>query len=336
MQAMRSKIVLKYNGVDVSEKVTDDCEGFTFEDNASGSADSITLTVSNRSGKWFRKFHPEENDYLKAWIKVTDWQQGKENAKLYCGRFAIDELSFSGFPERVQIKGISIPIDGKFNVTERNRTWKKTTTKQILSDIAKDAGIELVYDAGVYDVDEIAQSGNTDMEFAFDVCSDYDLALKLYNKKMIVYDQTAYEKKKSMYTIKKSELGGSGTYSVNEQIREVYDSVKMQYTNGKNTVTYEYSISGKDGKRQMFISEKADSIKEAELKAKAKLRENLRERRILTLSLMGNIRYKAAENFTLEGFGQLDGKYFIDYVCHSKSNGKYTCKLTAHLVQTDF
>lgn len=334
--AMRSKVILHYNHVAVPESLTDDLEAFTFEDNASGSADSLALTLSNCSGKWFRKFHPKENDYMKVWVAVENWEQGKENAKLYCGKFAVDELVFSGFPEQVQIKGISIPIKGKFNVTERNRTWNKTTTKQILSDIAEDAGIKLVYDAEVYNIDETSQSGSTDMEFAFGVCSDYDIALKLYDDKMIAYDKTAYEKKKAAYTIEKSQLGGSGSYSIKEQIRTVYDSVKIQYAKDGKNVAYEYTIPGKKGARRMFLSEKADSIKDAELKAKARLRENLRESKSLNLSLIGNVRYRAAENFMLEGFGKLDGKYFIDYVCHGKSNGKYTCRITAHPVVTDF
>ena len=334
--AMRSKTILHYNNMVVPKSITDDCESFTFEDNASGSADSIALTVSNRSGKWFRKLHPKENDFIKVWIQVENWEQGKENAKLYCGKFTIDELVFSGFPELAQIKGISIPIKGKFNVTERSRTWKKTTTKQILSDIAGEAGIKLVYDAEIHSIDEVSQSGNTDMEFAFSVCSDYDIALKLYDDKMVAYDKTKYEKKKHVYTIKKSQLGGAGAYSVKEQIRTTYDSVKMQYTKDGKTVTYEYTIPGKKGARRMFLSEKAESIKDAELKAKARLRENLRESKTLNLTLLGNIKYKAAETFMLEGFGKLDGKYFIDYVCHSKTNGGYKCKITAHPVVTDF
>lgn len=333
-QAMRSVITLKYNDVDVPKNVTDECEGFTFEDNAYGQADSIELTMNNRSGKWLKKWHPRANDFIKAWIRVQDWEQGKRNAKLFCGKFSIDELVFSGFPETVQIRGISIPINGGFNVTEKNRTWKKTTTKQILSDIAKAAGIRLVYEADTFSIDEMTQSGNTDMEFAFSLCEQHDLALKLYNDRMVVYDKDVYEKKKSVYTIKKDELGES--YSVREQIRTVYDSVKMQYTNNKETVTYAYTVPGKKGTRKLFVSEKAESIRDAERKAKAKLRESLRERVSIDLTVMGNIRYKAAENFTLEGFGKLDGKYFIDYVSHQKSGSKYTCQITAHRVVTEF
>lgn len=333
-QAMRSVIALKYNDVDVPRNVTDECESFTFEDNAYGQADSIELSMDNRTGKWMKSWHPHANDFLKAWIKVQDWQQGKRNAKLFCGKFTIDEIVYSGFPQTVQLRGISIPINGGFNVTERNRTWKKTTTKQILSDIAKAAGIKLVYDAEAFSIDEITQSGNTDMEFAFSVCEDYDLALKLYNDRLVVYDKTAYEKKKHAYTISKDDIGDN--YSIKEQIRTVYDSVKMQYTSGGKTVTYEYTVPGKKGVRRMFISEKADSIRDAEQRAKARLRENLRETRTIDLTVMGNIRYKAAENFMLEGFGKLDGKYFVDHVSHRKSNSKYTCQITAHKVVTEF
>jgi hypothetical protein len=333
MTSMYSEIALKYNGTHVSGKTLEDCAGFEFSDNASGSADSIALTMNNRTGKWFRNYYPLEGDYIKAWIKVSNWQQGKENGKLYCGKFAIDELSFSGEPDIVQIKAISMPISSGFNITERNRTWKKTSTKQILSDIATSAGVKLVYDADSHSVDEISQSGTTDMEFAFDLCQDYDLAMKLYDAKMVIYDQTRYEKKKSMYTLKKSQLGD---YSISAQIRTVYDKVKIQYTKDGKTVSYEFTVPGTKGKRQMFLTESADSIKDAELKAKAALRENRREARTISLTLMGNIKYKAAENFTLEGFGKLDGKYFIDSVNHRKSNGKYTCSMEAHGVVTEF
>ena len=332
-QAMRSVIALRYNEVDVPRNVTDECESFVFEDHAYGQADTIELTMNNRSEKWMKSWYPHANDFLKAWIKVQNWEQGKENAKLFCGKFTIDEIVYVGYPKTVQLRGISIPINGGFNVTQQNRTWKKTTTKQILSDIAKRSGIKIVYDAEEFSIKEITQSGTTDMEFAFRVCEDYDLALKLYNDRMVVYDKNAYEKKKHAYKISKDDIGD---YSIKEQIRTVHDSVKIQYTSGGKTVTYEYTIPKKKGTRRMFISERADSIRDAELKAKARLRENLRGSKTIDLVVMGNVRYKAAENFMLEGFGKLDGIYFVDYVSHRKENGKYTCQITAHKVVTEF
>lgn len=158
--------------------------------------------------------------------------------------------------------------------------------------------------------------------------------MKLYNSKMVVYDQTEYEKKKASYTIREEDL--CGNYDFHAQITTVYDSVKIQYTKDKKTLTYSYTIPGKKGNRTLFMNSKADSHKEAEVKAKAKLRENLRKSRSLVLNLTGMARYKAAQNFKLEGFGKLDGVYFIDTVAHDKSNAAWKSTVTAHPVVTDF
>jgi hypothetical protein len=154
---------------------------------------------------------------------------------------------------------------------------------------------------------------------------------------MVVYDQTMYEKKEPLYTISHEQLGGSGAYTVKRQTTTVYDSVKVQYTdeNG-STLTYEYTIPGKAGARQQFITAKAESLKDAERKAKAALRENVRNSQTITLRLMGSAKYLATDCFTLSGFGRLDGKYFADSVTHSKQGGTYTVSITAHLTCTDF
>jgi hypothetical protein len=168
------------------------------------------------------------------------------------------------------------------------------------------------------------------------VASEYGLSMKLYNDKMIIYDQTSYEKKEAACTVSRDSLGGDGAYSYSAQITTVYDSVRIQYTKGKQTLTYSYTIPGKKGNRTMYITSKADSLREAEIKAKAKLRENLRNSKSITLQLTGDTRYKAAQNIELEGFGKLDGKYFIDKVEHDKSGGKYESTVTAHPVVTSF
>ena len=155
---------------------------------------------------------------------------------------------------------------------------------------------------------------------------------------MIIYDQTVYEGKEARYTITAAQLGGSGSYSISKQTTKLYDSVKIQYTTGKKgkTLTYEYIIPGKEGKRQMFVTTKAESLGDAEKKAKAALRKNLRESLQISIKMMGSAKYLAAACFILSGFGNLDGKYFIDTVTHQKSGGKYTVSIAAHMAVFDF
>lgn len=86
----------------------------------------------------------------------------------------------------------------------------------------------------------------------------------------------------------------------------------------------------------MFISSKAETYSDAEIKAKAALRKNIRESTAITLNMVGSAKYVAADCFNLAGFGKVDGKYFIDSVTHTKSGGKYTISIEAHLTVTDF
>lgn len=337
MNTMTSQLVAEYNGVDATDIIAKDCNSFTWKDNATGSADTVTLSMSNSNRKWMNGYFPEDTDQFKAWIGMDEWPVDDKTGRLYCGLFMVDSLSYSGFPETIQLSGISTPTDNNFNVKQKNRTWEDTTVKTILEDMATSAGLELVFDAEDVDVESIKQTGKTDLTFAYNLCSDYDLSVKLYNNKLVVYDQTEYEKKASLYTIDINQLGGGGAYTVKRQTTTLYDSVKIQYTDetGAN-LTYEYTIPGKEGNRQMFISTKAESLSDAEKKAKAALRQNIRDSQTVTLKLIGSAKYLAADCFDLSGFGRLDGKYFIDNVTHQKSGGKYTVSLTAHITCTDF
>nr|WP_300838900.1 hypothetical protein [uncultured Acetatifactor sp.] len=337
-EAMRSKLLIKYNGVEATDIIANDCNSFTWKDNASGTADTLTMDLANISQKWMNGFYPSDVDSFKAWIQLQEWAADYRQGKIYCGRFMVDSLRYSGFPEVLQLSGISTPIDGNFNVKQKSRTWSKTTLRTILGDIARDAGIALVFDADDVGIDSTNQTGKTDLAFAYSACGEYGLALKLYNEKMVVYDQTRYERAEAKYDIAHAQLGGGGSYSITRQTTGLHDSVKIQYTNGKSgdTLTYEYTVPGKPGSRQMLVTAKAESYADAERKAKAALRENIRNSLQVTIKMMGSARYMAADCFNLTGFGKLDGKYFIDSVTHQKSGGKYTVSIMAHPVLTDF
>lgn len=329
-----SSIILKYKDKDATEIITDDMESFSWTDVASGEADTFSLQLNDQKLKWLKGYLPASSDYIKTWIKVTDWRWPKDRRKKFCGRFQVDGFTASGFPNIFSIEGISIPIHTNFNITQKNKTYKKTSVERILKDIAKRAKCRLVYDAKNYIVNEISQSAQTDMSFAFSLCDDYGLAMKIYNKKLVVYDQTRYEKRKASFTIDRSDLGESDAYSFTRRLANMYDGVKLQYsTKDDKKVVYRYTVPGKKGNRYLFISGSADSKADAERKAKAQLAKNLREANSITLGLMGDPKYLAGLTFKLTGFGKINGKYFIDKAVHSKQ-GKYTTQITAHPVVT--
>lgn len=332
INSRKSSVLLKYNETNATKVITADMEGFSWTDCASGEADTISLTLNNRTLKWLKGSRfPQSTDFIKMSIRVVHWRTQSDNRTEYCGKFAVDEVEANGFPNTVDIRAISIPIHTGFNVTPRNKTYKKTSLKAILSEIAKRASISLQYLASNHSVDEVSQDGNTDMEFAFSLCSDYDLSIKIYNAKLVVYDQTRYERRKKSFTLDRSDLGGNSAYRLTRSIGKTYDGVKLEYQNKKGKkIMYRYVIPGKKGTRMLFVSESADSAADAERKAKAKLAQNLRESVTGTFKLMGDPRYQACKVFELTGFGKFNGRYFIDKATHSKSGGAYTTTIECH------
>ena len=329
-----SEVLIKYNDVDATKAIGCMLESFSWTDYASGSADTVSLTLNNMNNLWLKKgYLPLHTDNLKAWMRVTDWNCAGDSRSVFCGRFQVDKYTTSGPPDVFVLEGICTPINRGFNVTQRHNTYKKTSVKKLMSDIAQKAGLKLVFDASDHIIKEISQDGKTDMAFAFSICDDYGLNMKVYNRKLVIYAPSKYERKKASYTINLQDLGESGAYSIEKNVSSMYDGVKMQYTGkGKKTVTFKYVLPGKKGNRLLFMSASADSHAEAENKSKAQLLKNLREVQVINLTnLRGDPKYKAAECFNLTGAGKLDGKYFIDNVTHTK-DGRYTCSITAHLV----
>lgn len=333
-QPRKSSLELSYNGVNASGDFSGKVESFSYVDVASGEADTLSITVNNQSGQWLDGFMPEDGDYVDAKIVVENWNKEGDNRSLSCGKFDLDSFKAAGFPETATIGGITIPIRTDFNVTQKNDTFSNTTTKTILSDICGNAGIQLVYEAEDYSVEEIEQSRQTDMAFAFSLCKKHNLAMKLYNSKMVVYDQTTYEKKDAAYTIDKSEMQN---FSYSREKSKLYDRVQIQYADpgSDDTLAYAYQIPGSQGKRTLYINEQADTYRDAEIKAKSQLLENIRGAISISFRVKGDTKHIAARNINITGCGKANGKYFIDRVTHSK-NAKsiYTCTIKAHLCVT--
>lgn len=329
MQARQSYVVVKYNGKDISKTITDYTEGFQYTDNASGKADTVKLTLNDRSGKWSGSWIPIQGDYVETTIRLTNWSSEGDNRKYNCGFFLLDDMEFSGPPSIASIGGISTPISTDFNVTQKSKTWKKTTVKGILKKIAATAGIGLYFSGQDYQIDELEQSGETDQAFAFKLCSSYNLAMKLYNRKIVVFDQTDYENKKASLTINKTQCE---SWRIKKKMTKAYDGVSISYTDSKTEKTLKYKYMMRNGSRILKLNESAESLQDAEIKAKAKLLEHNRSCQTATLKVKGDTKYIASKCCNLSGFGKLDGKYYIDTVTHTKNpRGGYSCSLEMHL-----
>ena len=72
MKARQSSVIVKYNGKDITKTITDYIEGFQYVDNASGTADTVTLKLNNRSGKWSAGWIPVEGEIGELVLTTLD------------------------------------------------------------------------------------------------------------------------------------------------------------------------------------------------------------------------------------------------------------------------
>jgi phage protein D len=175
---------------------------------------------------------------LRASICVENWDFGGDNRELDCGSFEIDSVDFSGPPDTVSIKALSVPISSSIRNSEKTRAWEDTTLQKIAQDIAGDAGLELMYEVeSDIQLDRVDQEEKADMAFLLELCVQYGVALKVTDNKVILFEENAYESKPVIDTFDKKEHGNGGrilSYSFSQDTSGTVCKVVSSYKDPKS------------------------------------------------------------------------------------------------------
>ena len=91
------------------------------------------------------------------------------------------------------------------------------------------------------------------------------------------------------------------------------------------------------GNRTKDLNQRADSVADAAAQLVAALNNANHGKTKISFTVRGNFAIASAQTVQLEGFGLLDGKYFVDEVQHEMSRGSgYTCAISASQVTEPF
>jgi len=175
---------------------------------------------------------------LRAVMCVENWHFEGDNRQLDCGSFEIDSVDFSGPPDTVTIKALSVPISSSIRNSEKTRAWEDTTLQKIASDVANDAKLELMYEVEEdIQLDRVEQEEKADMAFLLELCEQYGVALKVTDNKVILFEEEAYEKKPIIDTYDKSEYREGGrllSYSFSQDTSGTVCKVISSYKDPKS------------------------------------------------------------------------------------------------------
>ena len=338
MEARRILTIIKYNNKDISADISKYLKSISYTDNLSGEADDLQITLEDKAGLWQSTWMPEKGALLDVMLQQKYWQTlSALPQSLRLGLFEIDEITSSGYPSEVQIKAVSVPDNNTLRGTERSRSWEKAKLQVIANDIASAAGMSLFWDTEENPVlDRAEQTEQSDLSFLYAICKDKGLALKISDKKIIIFDKAKYEAEKAKITIVKpgtvykKESGmkylfvGTG-YSLRTKIRDIYAACRVSYQQGssKSNIEATYTVAGKKGKT-LQVNEQVESVAESLNLAKKRLREKNKDEVTGSLNMLGNFVLLSGVTVNLLGFGAFDGKYLITRASHDIGSGYTT------------
>lgn len=325
--ARSSKLSVSYKGSKLDQEISSQASSFSYTDVASGTSDTIDITIYNANKNWMNKWLPTKGDKITPSVILNNWTKEGVTNTIKCGSFVIDDLSFSGRPLIFSLAGVSMPANEDFKATKKTNTYEDVTIKEIASKIAKAAGIKMVYDAPTVKIAEIEQSNTPDSTFLYSLCESYGLAMKVYNEKLVIFEEAKYEAKKVVATIDETDMI---SWNYNSTIDGTYTGATVSYTipDTEKTVTMTVGKKGRMYEASMQVSSEYD----AELKASALVNKANKGAVSLEVKIMANPKIIASSTVQITGLGKLSGKYYVDSVKHSLGNG-YTMTLSLHLIQ---
>ncbi|WP_375105305.1 phage late control D family protein [Paenibacillus sp. RS8] len=329
--ARRALLVITYNGKDITTDIAKSLIDFSYNDAAPGDADDIAINLEDRALNWSGPWSPGEGDKIKAEIRTVNWGKPGEIKKLPLGSFEVDTADFSGPPDAVSIKALSIPVGADIRQEKRSRSWEKTNLKTLATQTAKNAGLKLLYETKDNpSYDRLEQSDMSDLAFLVETAKKEAIAVKVAAGKLVLFDEAEYEKAAAVTTITKG-TDNVLSYAFNWSTTLVaYRACEVSFTDAKKKKTYKaiYSPPGAPKSGPILkINEQVDSQSAAIRLAQKRLREKNKEAGKGMLGLMGDIRMATGLTINIKGFKRFDGKYIIESCSHSIGSGGYTTSL---------
>lgn len=320
IETRRLALDVRYNSYPFAGQVGGDIESLTYTDSAADNSDSIDITINAQDRKWLLGWMPEKGATLRARVLGYNWERQGQRSIMECGLFVLDDVSFSDAPTTLQVGGVSKPSDSDFSELERDVIWKNTSIKRIGAKIAARYGLAFTYDADDYDIECDEQDG-TDSSYYNSLCKNYGLILKVYARRLWVYDREKYKAKRAVRTFDRSQIR-PGSFGYTTTLSGTYTGGYFNYTDADKDIDIECSVGG--GSHTKSVNRRATSVYDASVQLCAELNSANHGIVKLRFGVDGDWRVSAGNCIALTGFGNLNGKYFVDKVTHKVSSNGLT------------
>lgn len=281
--------------------------------------DSLAITLEDSLDKWKEAWYPVKTDTL----SLEFGYQGGSILKI--GKFAIDEIRFSAPPDTVQIQALAVDLSKPLE-TKKTRTFKNLSLKQIVQQVAAEAGLQVLGEIDNIQLLCRRQNNSSDLGFLKQLALDYGYYLALKEDRLIFTKREKLKKDESRLQVDKSDCISC---SFSDQTHQVYKACNVVYWDPrqKKTLKYTHQVEGLKTGDILIIKSRVENEEQAKAKAQAALTEK-NERQVQgQLSLPGATVYTAGTQIELTGLGVLSGVYTIMSARHQFSSSGWTVGL---------
>lgn len=350
--APQPKFRLNYEGKNITADIAPYLIQLTYTDKIEGESDEIDLQLEDSKELWQGSWYPTKGDKMELHIGYGD--------KLVpAGTFEVDEVEFSGPPDRVNIRGQATGIKKAIR-TKRMTAHENITVKQLADKIAAKNGLSV---DGLFGKNanlvhkRISQNRETDLEFLKRVAQSYGIVFSVRSNKLVFTDQQLLEQRKASVTLDKTDVSrwslrhksvktyagaqaawkNPDTDKVVQSVYEAnpYDIVPDFLKGSVQSDTFKEYV-GKFGNSAdiLQLKEKVENQAQADAKAQAALyRANTKEYEG-EITLYGDPLICAGNNIELTGFGRMSGKWSVTESRHQFTrSGGYDTSATLKRVQ---
>jgi phage protein D len=218
-QAPKPVWLVTYEGRDVSDELSPMIVSCEYTDALHGKSDAIELTLEDRAGRWRSGWWPSEGDEVAL-------QMGLDGAPLLdCGRFKLGPVKLKGPPDVVTLSGLATGRVQPLR-TEQSRAFEDITLADVVSQLAREYGLEVVGEVSPIRIGRITQNRETTLAFLRRLASEYGYAFSIRSGRLVFYELKALEAAPPVLQIARTDLGG---YDFEASAQATYAACELSY-----------------------------------------------------------------------------------------------------------
>ena len=318
-KVIQPDFVLFFEGRDITKDLRPYILQVRYTDNST-ELDTLDLILDNTDKIFTTSSFPTTDLHIRLYIKDLN-----EERYIYCGDFKKEKLRRQLY--LVSINATSVVKKKNIKITKKNRTFKNTTLKQIVSQIANENSvIPIIKSNEDVPIQSILQQNQTDSQFIQKLADKYGYYQKITPEKLFFIKQEELESQPVIKTFSEQDLID---LDLEDTTGTLYKKAIIYYHDAKKNKTfkYEYNDPNIDTGETLKINRKVESLEEAKKVAKETLKEKNKFKQSGIITVEGNPKLVAGATIQLDLKDKFSGKYYIEQSTHTIDENGYLTQL---------